>query len=956
MTEPTRKIVLPAYLMRRCEAFRIVTGDETSYLLRDKLLGRTHDFDAQQFFILEALPGVESMEKLQSVFQDRFDQALKPSMVDELFRSLVDRQLLDESSLTHPLLAPFAREMYEVVDGKPVLKATEPAAEAPLPPELAEPSVPRPVAGQKIVLPAYLVRRVKAYRNETPAGNVYYISDDLHDRTFSFEPWQFFVLEVLPGCENLEKLQSVFKDRFGKDVTREELDMLFASLADRKLFDASALKHPLLKPFALRTFEVVDGKAVQKSQVDKLVSGAAAGAPAAPVIPAVAAAPVKELPAGVQDVAGLDPESTSRMWPLFDPRPVLKVLVPILSPLRYLAYALPVLVIMALMLVGKYGSLLLQDLHELHTRRGLIEHILFVLLTLNLGATILMACIAYSYKAAVERFCITLYVGFIPRFVNRIVGSERLTRQQLMGLHGGNLMFRVFVFSVAVIAWYNTRDLQGSMHDVVLALVLTAGASLVLETGNPLMKGSAYFLIAAYLNEPHLRGKAYKALMNKLRAGVYQQADSTVLSIYALLFITYAFGLVAFVTFGLGQWLRDHLALGGSAVLITVGLLAFLFWRNYVNLKKFGDAYERAVQFEMWRKRTLLDKGAAEGEVKTEKPSYWRRAVLVGLFAALFIPYPYESTGTFSVYPLRKQVLSTDTPGLIEEVYFDGGESVKAGTILARLATQDQETLIKVTDAQIEEQKAVIADLKARPKPEEVRLAEQALEVARAREKFSREKAPRLEKLYRVGAVTLEEFEAARKDHETDLMQVNERLAAVALAKVGSTKEQISAAEARLASLQEQRSGHVAKLDRTVLRMPFDGNILTLHLKDRMNSYLDKGQPFASVEYTGSITAEIEVAESDVQYIQAGAMVRLRPAAYFDREFVGKVALIDRNVTAKSFGNVVKVLATVENPDGLLRTGMSGEGKVAGPTMPVWQAFSQALLRFLRVQAWSWLP
>jgi len=953
MSEQTRKIVLPAYLIRRCEAFRIVKGDETSYLLRDKLLGQTHDFEAPQFFILEALPGVESMEKLQSVFKDRFDQPLKPSMVDELLKSLVERKLLDESALSHPLLAPYARELFDVVDGKAVAKATEPAAEPALPPELAEPAVPRPVAGQKIVLPAYLVRRVKAYRNETPTGNVYYISDDLHDRTFSFEPWQFFVLEVLPGCDTREKLQSVFQDRFGHAVTPEELDMLFASLADRKLFDASALKHPLLKPFALRTFEVVDGKAVQKSQVDRLT---AAGGSAAPAVPAVAAPPVKELPAGVQDVAGLDAKATSRMWPLFDPRPLLNVLVPVLSPLRFLAYVLPVLAVMALMLVGKYGALLLQDLQELSRNRSLLEHVLFVLLTLNLGATIVMGCIAHSYKASVERFCITLYVGFIPRFVNRIVGSERLTRKQTMALHGGNLMFRLFVFSAGVIAWYNTRDLQGSGHDFVLALVLTAGASLVLETGNPLMKGSAYFLISAYLNEPHLRGKAYKALMNKLRAGVYQQSDSTVLSIYALLFITYAFALVTFVTLGLGQWLLSHLALGGSAVILTVGLLGYLFWRNYLSLKKFGDAYERSVQFEMWRKRTLLDKGAVEGEVKTEKPSYWRRALLVGLFAAMFIPYPYEATGTFSVYPTRKQVMSTDTPGLIEEVYFDGGESVKQGTILARLATHEQESQIKITDAQIEEQKAVIADLKGRPRPEEVRLAEQVLELARSREKYSGEKAPRLEKMYRVGAVTMEEYEAARKDHETDQMQVNEKLASLALAKTGATKEQIAAAEAKLVSLQEQRNSYVAKLDRTVLRMPFDGNILTLHLKDRTNSYLDKGQPFASVEYTGTVTAEIEVAESDVQYIKPDSVIRIRPAAYFDREFVGKVATIDRNVTAKSFGNVVKVLATVENPDGLLKTGMTGEGKVAGPTMPVWQAFSQALLRFLRVQAWSWVP
>lgn len=953
MTEQTKKVVLPAYLIRRCEAFRIVQGNESSYLLRDKQLGRTHDFDERQWFILGALPGVETLEKLQSVYQDRFDQVLTTSAVQELFDSLAQRKLLDESALRHPLLKPYADELFDIVDGKPVPKPSgdEPAP-APSPSGEASPGAPRVEAEQKVILPPHLVRRIKAFRAETPGGTLYYLSDDVHDRSFGLEPWQFFVLEALPECDTLEKLQARFQERYGQLITQQELDLLFASIADRKLFDATAVKHPLLKPFALRTYDIVDGKAVLKSQVEKL----GLGAKPAPVAPAPLE-PVKSLPAGVQDAAGLDLQTASRMWPLFDPRPILRVLVPIISPLRYLAYALPVVLILALMLVFKYGDLLVKDLHDLHTRRGLLEHVIFVLLTLNLGATILMGSIAYSYKAAVERFCITLYVGFIPRFVNRIVGAERLSREQTMTLHGGNLMFRLFVFSVGVIAWYNTRDLQGSMHDFVLALVLTAGASLVLETGNPLMKGSAYFLLAAYLNEPHLRGKAYKALKNKLRVGVYQESDGTVLSIYALLFITYAFALTTFITIGLGQWLMGHMALGGSAIILVVGLLAFLTYRNYVNLKKFGDAYQRAVQFEMWRKRTLLEKGVEEGEIKTvEKPSYWRRAVAVCLFAALFIPYPYEVTGSFSLYPTRKQVLSTDTPGIVQEVFFDGGESVRQGTVIARLSAQDYQAELKVTEANILEQKAVIADLRARPKPEEVRLAEQALEVAMARERFSREKAPRLEKLYRVGAVTLEEYEAARKDHETDRMQVSERQAALALAKTGSTKEQIAAAEARLQALIEERAGQETKVARTEIRMPFDGNILTLHLKDRINGYLDKGQPLVSVEYTGAVTAELEVAESDVQYLAVDAAVRIRPASYFDREFRGKVQTIDRNVTAKSFGNVVKVLVLVENPDGVLRTGMTGEGKVVGPTMPAWKAFSQALLRFLRVQAWSWIP
>ena len=85
MTDQTKKIVLPAYLVRRCEAFRIVSGEVVSYVLRDKLHSKTHDFEPWQFFILEVLLGCESLAKLQSVFKDRFDRDLSAKEVDDLF-------------------------------------------------------------------------------------------------------------------------------------------------------------------------------------------------------------------------------------------------------------------------------------------------------------------------------------------------------------------------------------------------------------------------------------------------------------------------------------------------------------------------------------------------------------------------------------------------------------------------------------------------------------------------------------------------------------------------------------------------------------------------------------------------------------------------------------------------------------------------------------------------------
>src|SRR6185295_8847768 len=121
--------------------------------------------------------------------------------------------------------------------------------------------------------------------------------------------------------------------------------------------------------------------------------------------------------------------------------------------------------------------------------------------------------------------------------------------------HGSNLMVRAFLMSVAVFIWYNTRSVPGVLHELSLVLLLTCIGSLVLETGNPFVRASTYFLLSAYLDEPHLRGKAHMALLNKIRGGVYQSADGTVLALYGLACITYVVFLALLLTFGLGHWL-----------------------------------------------------------------------------------------------------------------------------------------------------------------------------------------------------------------------------------------------------------------------------------------------------------------------------------------------------------------------------------------------------------------
>ena len=371
------------------------------------------------------------------------------------------------------------------------------------------------------------------------------------------------------------------------------------------------------------------------------------------------------------------------------------------------------------------------------------------------------------------------------------------------------------------------------------------------------------------------------------------------------------------------------------------------------------SAYERSVQFDRWRRRAMP---AEAGEAKqVETPSsrtavYVRTAIVLSLLLLLFLPYPYDAGGNFDIYPSDRQVITTDVSGIVEEVNFVGSESVKKGTVIARIAATDLKSEINVLNARIAEQESVIKDLQARPKKEEVNVSERALDVARKREQFSRDRTPRMERLYKDRTISFEEYDAARRDHEVDVDEVAKRAADLALVKVGVTPDKIAAEKAKLDSLVEERATLNGKVNRTILRMPFDGNILTLHLNERLNSVMDKGQPFATVEDTRSVTAEIQVPESDVGYVAIGAPIRAKPTAFFEREFAGKVQTMDRNVTVKPFGNVVKVIAVIDNPKGELKTGMTGYAKIGGTTMPVWKAFSLALVRFVNVQVWSWIP
>lgn len=811
---------------------------------------------------------------------------------------------------------------------------------------------------KKVALPAYLPKRLEAFKIAKGDQVSYILRDKLLNKVHDIEPWQFFVLEVLPGCENYPKLLGVFEDRFARSLSEAEVQTFFGSLADRKLIDTENATHPLLAPFLVKGYELKDGKAVAKSHEAQAAAAAAATPAAAAAKPAAAAAAPAELPPGLNDAINFDPRATRKVWKLFDPKPLLKLALPALAPLRHVVYGLPLLVLAALMLSFQFSHLIFEDLERLHGTTTLLGHVVFSLFTVNLVVTLTTALVAQNYRASVNSFGISVFLGFLPRFVVEIGHVQQLSRRERMWLQAAPLLMRLALFSLGILLWYNTRDGNGVSPQIGLGLGIICAVDLLLASGNPLFKGSGYHLLSAFMNEPHLRGKSYKALLSRIKGQEFKEADNMLLVSYALASTLFSFIVILVVVLLVGSYLKKML-LGGTALILAGLLGAYLLRRTLIRFKKIEEAYNRSVQFDRWRKRALPEE-AAEAQDELPPATGWKRYVqLAGVLALLVVlamPYRYEPGGAFSVYPSDRQVITSDVAGVIEEVRFDGGETVKQGTVVAVLATTDHQAQVNILGAKMTEQEAVIAELKARPRPQEVELAQKALEVALEQEKYSKAKLPRMESLYKEGTISFEELDAAKREYLVDTTQVAEKRAALDLAKQGATKEQIDAAVAKLRSLKEERDLYLTKVGRATLTMPIDGEILTLHLKQKINSYLERGQTFATVENIVTVKTEVEIPEADISHVKPGAKVRLRPTSYSDVELIGTVTVVDRNVTPKSFGNVVKVIVDVPNKDNLLKTGMTGYAKIDGSTLPTWKAFTQVVIRFVNVQVWSWIP
>lgn len=637
---------------------------------------------------------------------------------------------------------------------------------------------------------------------------------------------------------------------------------------------------------------------------------------------------------------------------LFNPNRMLGGLATLFRPLRFLVWPVLLgLVPLAGLSLARHWGEFLGDLVRAFAPLSLILNILIGLFLVNLTSKLAQGTVCRGFGGDMHQFGIRLAFGLLPRFFLDKGQIRRLSRRGQLWSYAAPLIAKLTLFAGGILGWVLLRR-DGS--DLALALLVLSqmGLGSFLFTANPLWRADGYLFLSTLFDQPRLRDNALTLLRLWLTVKPAPAALSAgqrwALLSFALAVVLFTTLLIGGVLITLAQALEAEFQ-GLGVVLFLVILALFASW---LYAMRRGRTPTRAMAKDLPR---MTPTAAA-------RRARWLRRVaglagVAGLAWVAVQPYPYETGGDVTLEPIARTEARAGVGGSLMQVVVREGDWVEADAVLAVLDDRDARHRLAVARASLDEARADLARLEEGATPEQIARAEAGVDTAAVAVRYARQDLERAQALQASGVIAparLDQYAGAVATAEARLAEAQANLAAV---KEPPRQSELDAAAARIRRLDEEVRFRETDLDRTRLRAPAAGRVVTDGTSlPGVGAYLPEGALFALIEDTRRLQATIAVPETDILDVALGDPARFKLWGQDGAARPGTVVAIAPVAQEQEFGRIVRVTTELPNPDGTLRSGMTGYGKIAVGEKPVWQAFGRLLIRFVTIEMWSWIP
>ena len=190
-------------------------------------------------------------------------------------------------------------------------------------------------------------------------------------------------------------------------------------------------------------------------------------------------------------------------------------------------------------------------------------------------------------------------------------------------------------------------------------------------------------------------------------------------------------------------------------------------------------------------------------------------------------------------------------------------------------------------------------------------------------------------------------LEKAQASYGAALSEMNRALAGNDGSAAGVARAQADFWGAEVSRAQQ-------RLEQTHLRSPIAGLIATPHIETFAGRHLQPGDSFAEIIDSSSVSVDVALDEDDVPLANRGAGAAVKLDSYPARTFRGKVAVVSPASQPEGDRRVFYARVEVPNPEGAIRTGMRGRGKVSAGWHPAGFVLLRGPALWFWSKLWSW--
>lgn len=588
------------------------------------------------------------------------------------------------------------------------------------------------------------------------------------------------------------------------------------------------------------------------------------------------------------------------------------------------------------------------------------------LLVLGLPYNLFLGMVCRRHGGRLRGFGLNLYERFVPNVYCDFGDSYlHMSDRGMWTLMLARIWCILAVGSVCILCWAMSRP--GSVAQAFWIWMLPPCLGGLFFQLVPFFEGAVYYMICKYFEEPGLRDRACaetRAWLTFRRSPEALTADERYwLRVYGLGFYLFRLVFDTVVVVTLAWYITARFA--GLGALLFCGII--LYW------------YRVALRSFLMSSWSWLVRGGGPWWLR------WplRLALVAGVVALGFIPYSHEIVGECRLIPQMQYGVRAQLTDEITAIHVSEGDEVAPGSVIATLSGRSVRESYLAAKAELEKAQAQLDLLRAGFRAEDIKIAEQRLQLIQIIARYNEEQMKREERLLSTSAVSREQYDRYKREHDAAQERLLTARESLAKLQSGYREEEIRAAESAV-RVQEARVKHYEEqLTLTQVTTPFGGRVVTPYMEQKRGQQAKAGELLAVLQDTAQLRVEIAADDSAAAEVEPGQPVHVRLYALGGRLLTGRVERVahtaeqDRtigvtpvrtdheayqeqivNARAKSGTSYhVRVYVELDETTPDLKPEMTGYARIVVREEDVlWRALVRPVARFLRTEVWSWLP